>query len=321
MSVRVVKERAAKMVAAGQLERAEVLLRQVLTQVPRDSQTWLRHAEVLKRLGREGDAVSSYRLAAQILDEEGHHPRAAAALKLALTLLPNDVDLIADIIRSEMRAMKPGEGVRTMFPVSSPSQLLAGASESPFSSSGSTVMTPQLALPMAPASRAETAESRSDRWVPEETGHAVTLDFIAQSAVLPVPAMPADAAAGDELSSKAAQDVATATTPLEVDALESDADATEPPAADFAVDTMVGTLGADWGAEAEPLPTGPPPSAPVRFEVVTSESWPQVRRLSNQQVAVRAAPDARWVVIESEGPLTVRFADALEVPDDAEWLE
>jgi hypothetical protein len=156
VGVREVKEKAAKLVAQGQLERAEVLLRQVLTQVPRDAQTWLKHAEVLKRLARPGDAVASYRLAARILDDEGHHPRAVAALKLALALLPDDVDLITDIIRSEMKTRKGEAAVRSVFPISSPSQLLGG---SPRPSSPSAIARDaegvQLALPPAPASEAE----------------------------------------------------------------------------------------------------------------------------------------------------------------------
>jgi Tfp pilus assembly protein PilF len=83
-------EKAAERVAQGQFERAEVLYRQELTQAPRDASTWLKHAEVLKRRSRSGNAVARYRLAARIFDDEGHHPRAAAVLKLALALLPDD---------------------------------------------------------------------------------------------------------------------------------------------------------------------------------------------------------------------------------------
>ena len=101
VSVREMKERAARLIGSGQLERAEVVLRQALTQAPRDVSSWLKHAEVLKRLSRTPAAVSSYRLAARILDDDGHHHRAVAALKLALAMLPEDVDLSAEIIRCE----------------------------------------------------------------------------------------------------------------------------------------------------------------------------------------------------------------------------
>lgn len=160
MGLREVRAEAARHLAAGRYERAEVLLRQAVLLAPRDPQTWIRHAEVLKRLGRDAAAVSDYRLAARILDEAGHHPRAVAALKLAHALMPDDVDLIADLIRLEMRARRASDGVRTLFPLSSPSQLLGGAPESSpsgyFSPTGvpghdEVDEEPRLALPMSSA--------------------------------------------------------------------------------------------------------------------------------------------------------------------------
>ncbi|MCU0697088.1 MAG: tetratricopeptide repeat protein [Myxococcaceae bacterium] len=159
VGVREVKEKAARLVAQGQFARAEVLLRQVLTQTPRDAQAWLRHAEVLKRLSRPADAVASYRLAARILDDEGHHPRAAAALKLALSLLPDDIDLITDIIRSEMKTRRGQAAVRSVFPISSPSQLLATVPASSASSIARDAEGVQLALPSAPVAGAAPAVS------------------------------------------------------------------------------------------------------------------------------------------------------------------
>lgn len=290
------KEKAAKLVAAGQFERAEVLLRQALTQAPRDVATWLRHAEVLKRLSRNPDAVASYRLAARILDEEGHHPRAVAALKLALSLVPDDVDLIADIIRSEMRARREGSDVRALFPLSSPSQLLSAAStESGLFQSGASMVEveqPQLSLPMSTSSephgadglRAENAAARADAWVPEPTAPNAH-DHAPAAAPPPLPAPEAEA-------------VELATSSDEAPRPSS------PPAP----------------STADELPA-PPPSSPVRLEVEAAVQWPQVRRLSDTRIAVQAAEGARWVVLEASSAITVRFADELEVPDDAEWLE
>lgn len=304
------KEKAAKLVASGQFERAEVLLRQALTQSPRDVQTWLRHAEVLKRLSRNPDAVASYRLAARILDEEGHHPRAVAALKLALSLVPDDVDLIADIIRSEMRARRQGNDVRALFPLSSPSQLLSGASTESglFQSSGSMVDVeePQLSLPMSTPSgppsadeaRAENAAARSDAWVPEPSAPNAEK---ATSAAPPSPLPPPE---GDP----SLQEVPLASTVGESSPIPLVSE----------VAPMASTLGS--AGASLPLPA-PPPSSPVRFEVEASAQWPQVRRLSDQRIAVQAAEGARWVVLESSSAIAVRFADELEVPDDAEWLE
>lgn len=180
MGVRELKEKASLLVGSGHYERAEVLLRQALLLSPRDAQSWLKHAEVLKRLSRGRAAAGSYRLAARLLDDEGHHARSIAALKLALAELPDDVDIITDIIRSEMRARRSEDGVRSLFPVSSPSQLLSNvhSSESSlFASNGGPRDEPQLALPMAPhvpeepahdpSERARVADERRDTWVPE----------------------------------------------------------------------------------------------------------------------------------------------------------
>ena len=170
MNVRLVKEKAARLVSSGQYERAEVLLRQALTQSPNDVQTWLKHAEVLKRLARNDDAISSYRIAARILDETGHHPRAVAALKLGLALSHDDIDLVTDIIRLEMRARRSSAGVRALFPVSSPSKLLgdlpASSDSSLYSASSSSMLTsdenvPQLALPMTTTVSTGPAEESS----------------------------------------------------------------------------------------------------------------------------------------------------------------
>lgn len=80
------------------------------------------------------------------------------------------------------------------------------------------------------------------------------------------------------------------------------------------------TGGAAESSQPDDLPL-PPPSAPVRFEVESSTQWPQVRRLTDTRIAVQAAEGARWVVLEASSAIAVRFADELEVPEDAEWLE
>lgn len=417
MSVRAVKEKAAKLVASGQFERAEVLLRQALTQSPRDVQTWLRHAEVLKRLSRNVDAVASYRLAARILDEEGHHPRAVAALKLALSLVPDDVDLIADIIRSEMRARREGNDVRALFPLSSPSQLLTEASSESglFQSTPSTVEAeaPQLSLPMStPAGpsahdvRAENAAARADAWVPEPSAPVRPPPTVRaeppepSEAELPEPRPTAPASQGSMEGAAVAPEVVPRPTAPSQESMDdasaapptptapeygSMGDATPAPTAPESHGSMDGSTPAvavgpiplvsevacstnaavaprpvspiPLVSEVPPRPSSPtslvselagstnvapqssspevatprhaegavfpppPPSSPVRFEVESTPQWPQVRRLSDQQIAVQVAEGARWVVLEASSPISVRFADELEIPDDAEWLE
>ena len=103
VDIRRLKEQASRLSAEGRLERAEVLYRQMLTLQPRDSGLWLRHAEVLKRLKRIEPAVGAYRMAAQLLMDVGHGPRAVACLKLAHELQPEDLDLVTEIIRYELR--------------------------------------------------------------------------------------------------------------------------------------------------------------------------------------------------------------------------
>lgn len=279
--------------ASGQFERAEVLLRQALTQAPRDVQTWLKHAEVLKRLSRDADAVSSYRLAARLLDEAGHHHRAVAALKLGLALVPDDIELITDIIRLEMRARQATAGVRSVFPVSSPSQLLgtvpASSESSLYTSSSSSVFAaedaPQLALPMV--TTVSPVPRRLDTWAPEPE---------------PAPESPVAAAEPSLADAEVlhSEDAVAAAAPAPV----------EPQ----------GPQLEDPVAAPAPAPVEPE-GLQLELEVESATRWPQVVRLSDTQIALRVSEGARWVLFESTGTLSVRFEDNFEIPDDAEWLE
>jgi tetratricopeptide (TPR) repeat protein len=103
MELRHLKEEAGDLWARGKFAQAEVLYRQALLQQPRDPQLWVRHAEALKRLGRTQEAVDSYLQAASMLAELSHFPRAVAAVRLALELKPDDLDLISELIRMELR--------------------------------------------------------------------------------------------------------------------------------------------------------------------------------------------------------------------------
>ncbi|MDP1824340.1 MAG: hypothetical protein Q8L48_13885 [Archangium sp.] len=197
MDIRRLKEQASRLSAEGRLERAEVLYRQMLTLQPRDSGLWLRHAEVLKRLERREAAVTAYRMAAQLLMDVGHGHRAVACLKLALEQRPEDVDLVTDIIRYELR-QRAQERER-------PSQ--------------------QRALPDAPHEPVEQ--------------------------LLALPMLPQ--------------------VPVEVES---------------------------------PL-----------------ERWPQVRRVSETEVAIKPSPFGKWVVLSSATTLEVRFLEDYPVDEAALWLE
>ncbi len=103
MELRQLREEAGELSARGKFAQAEVLYRQMLLQYPRDPQLWVRHAETLRRLQRVPEAIDSYQRAAAMLAELGHFPRAVAALRLALELKPDDLDLISELIRLELR--------------------------------------------------------------------------------------------------------------------------------------------------------------------------------------------------------------------------
>lgn len=205
MDIRRLKEQASRLSAEGRLERAEVLYRQMLTLQPRDSGLWLRHAEVLKRLSRREAAVSAYRMAAQLLMDVGHGHRAVACLKLALEQRPEDIDLVTDIIRYELRQRAQDR--------ERPSQRQASPVEpvEPGPESGTEPVEHLLALPMLPQ------------------------------------------------------------VPVEVES---------------------------------PL-----------------ERWPQVRRVSETEVAIKPSPFAKWVVLSSSAVLEVRFLEDYQVDETALWLE
>lgn len=231
MDLRRLREQAAKLSADGRYERAEVLYRQLLTHAPRDHALWLKHAEVLKRLAHVDDAITSYRMSAQLLLDLGHGQRAVACLKIALELRPGDVDLVSDIIRYELRLRREAAADSLPPPnVPKPTQREVDA----WAATDAPPPAPLLALPMFTST-----ESR-------------------------------------------------------IAALVSDL---EPPA--------------------------PKPSAPrVPLEVEAPlQTWPQVRRISDHEIAVKPGPTSHWVVMTSSAPIEVRFFEEYEVSEHALWLE
>lgn len=196
MELHTLKKEAGDLLARGKFAQAEVLYRQMLLLNPRDAQLWVRHAEALKRLSRADDAVESYRRAAGMLAEAGHFPRAVAALRLALELRHDDLDLISELIRTELK-----KNHREARPGSAPS--VTARTRTPVS---------LLALPVL--------------------GEPVT----------------------------------------------------------------------NPGITIEVLPGG--------------DEWPQLKRLSAFGVALKAAPEGRWVVIKSKTELRVSFSDDLDELDD-----
>lgn len=212
MDLRALKDKANDALGRGRFEQAEVLLRQALTRVPRDAPLWVKHADTLRKLHRLRDAMASYRMAASVYSQEGHDHRAIACLKVALDLVPEDVDLIADLIRVEMHRTRRAEQPRL-----SPDALRTSVQ----SETDPPEAKPLLALPALPSSPSE---------------------FALQ---------------------------------VEVESREQ---------------TRTGT-------------------------------WPQVRRISDREVAIKASPDARWIVITAGSPLDVRFESSLSIDEVVPWLE
>jgi tetratricopeptide (TPR) repeat protein len=144
MELRQLREEAGDLWARGKFAQAEVLYRQMLLQYPRDAQLWVRHAETLKRLDRIPEAVESYQRAAAMLAELSHFPRAVAALRLALELKPDDLDLISELIRMELRKnlreARPAPVVPSLARAETPAEMLAlPALDEPVTNPGITI--------------------------------------------------------------------------------------------------------------------------------------------------------------------------------------
>lgn len=116
MDLRELRHKAIEALASGRFARAEVMLRQLLLQAPRDGQLWVRHAETLRRMGRPADAAGSFRTGARVLGEDGHVARGIAAMKLALQLRPDDLDLISELIQLQQKRGRDAHLARKAYP-------------------------------------------------------------------------------------------------------------------------------------------------------------------------------------------------------------
>jgi hypothetical protein len=82
------KDQAHRLLMAKKFERAIVILRELMVLEPRDSNFCLKYAEASLRLGRKDEAAQGYLMAAELLFEAGHYPRAAAAVRQGLEFDP-----------------------------------------------------------------------------------------------------------------------------------------------------------------------------------------------------------------------------------------
>ncbi|MFZ5472219.1 MAG: hypothetical protein ACOZIN_22535 [Myxococcota bacterium] len=94
LSVRELKDKAHKLLSKGKVGAATELYRQLIGVERKDPALRLRHAELCQRLGKLDEAVASFRVAAHLLAEAGHLPRARAALRLALEACPEDAGVL-----------------------------------------------------------------------------------------------------------------------------------------------------------------------------------------------------------------------------------
>jgi hypothetical protein len=349
------KARAREAVVKGRLEQAEVLYRQVLTRRPRDAAAWLRHAEVLRRLARAGDAVWSYRTAATILLALGHEAQAIAGLKLALELQPDDVDLVTEIIRVELhrhhRRAAAGsaptplptehtpldqlEEAQLALPMLGAVDLNAVAGSAVTAAVGVAAAGPsQVSAPVAEVNSAPVAEAQPERqWRPTPPGIApVSLTEVSRQA----DGAPGERAWADpgvlaqwvRASSPGAPGPVAPTASAPPTAGASRAAPGAPPA-------YASSPSSALGEAPEPARSSSPPGLvrlkragaparspePVRATPAPASQWPQLRRLNDREVAIKTSADSPWILITSQAPLDVRFAQTLAIDEESPWVE
>ncbi len=73
--------------------------------------------------------------------------------------------------------------------------------------------------------------------------------------------------------------------------------------------------------EARVIRATPAPAVQLEVQVSQMPVWPQVRRIHDREVAIKAGPTSKWVVVSSNAPLDVRFETKLAIDEDAPWLE
>ncbi len=103
MDLRALKQEVSHLLLKGKFPQAEGLLREAIRFQPTDAQLHIRLAEVLRRMQRNDDALAAYRDASRLLADDGHVVRAIAALKLALEIQPQNIDVVSELIQLELK--------------------------------------------------------------------------------------------------------------------------------------------------------------------------------------------------------------------------
>ncbi|QSQ21374.1 hypothetical protein JY651_40340 [Pyxidicoccus parkwayensis] len=333
MKLRELKEAAHALFARGRYAQCSETYERILRLAPKDPNVRVRHAESCRRAGDRQSAISSYRMAATLLLEQGCESRARGALRAALELDPRDPMILSDLARlgqpfpinapeddrpaasavhvferppappswargSAAHRAAPGQVVP---PPSPPSYIIRAAEETPAPS----------ALPAVPAVapvNAESLRAAGHTIVPIPMLRPVNARNVAPS-ITPViqgrlitqaPVPPSSRTNGAAVPPVLSE---PAVRPHMPPALRPSGIAPKQAASSGSTPLTMVPI-----PRAGDAPTGAPSVMPYR---------PELRRLGPNAVALRVSPQARWVIIRSDSPLEVSRAESLPVPGDA----
>lgn len=262
----------------GRYDRASEYLRRMLVEEPRNAQLWLRLADCSRRLTDTRHAIGCYRHASELLAKAGHHARAVAALKLALALVPDDVELASDIISLELAARR----ARKVTLPARREQELEGEG---------TPAESTLALPVL------TGPERWSHDVPPSHATELELDFSldVQGAVEPEVERGTDPGAEEP-------------TPAGASVISAPAD----PALE-ASQAPLAAARALPRPEAVTMPQLPKVTEPMVHDggPMTDPHFPMVRYLSDCEVAIRPTANDPWLVVRASSPVRLDFEESL----------
>jgi hypothetical protein len=342
MQLRELKEAAHALFVRGRYAQCAETYARIFRLAPKDPNVRVRHAESCRRAGDRQSAIGSYRVAASLLMEQGCESRARGALRAALELDPKDPMILGDLAqlgqqsapstalederlytgatgffeRLDARADRGVPYAATQGaqgyvpPPPPPPYVLRAAEETPAPGPLPAVPTiapvnlealqraaGRVAPTMAPIPLVHPATPRAGSGrAPQSVVPVVQGRLITQPPVTP-PQPPARAAG-------------TGVRPPGATMAPVPPGLRRPAGA-----TMAGVPGAEQTGAARagsltmaPVPGGgAAPAAPFR---------PEMRRLGPNAVAIRVAPQARWVIIRSDSPLEVSRAEKLPAPEE-----